>query len=543
MSDRTDSKEAAEARHTLRVLTAQANRVRADLVRLRRDLVDVQSDFNATKAAQLLEANERLVMSALHARMLADTAREDLQILTRASQLDELTDTPNRSVMLDRMENAISQARRHGRFVAILFLDLDGFKLINDSLGHAVGDDVLQRVASTLARCVRESDTVSRFGGDEFLVLLAEVTGPSDVALVATKILTALPGIGEDVAAKLSASIGIALYPDDGLDPTTLIKCADAAMYRAKRLGGGTFQFHSDPSDGGAASILADRTPHSPAASAARQSAPVWQTQQVDDLRDVNERLVISAVAAKQVASDAQTVERRQIKFLAKVAHELRNPLMPMRTATDLLEKARQDGQMLGRLQALLRRQIGYMSRLIDDLLDGARASTGKFRLEHARVDMNAILDQAVDACRPVIALRKQGFTLRTPPLDFYVWGDAMRLTQVIANLLDNASKYTLNGGNIELEAVADGDVLIITVADDGVGITSDALPRIFDLFEQEAHATAHHGGGLGIGLSIVRELTEAHGGSIVASSQGKDLGSKFVVRLPREPAERRPQG
>jgi len=541
MSDRTGDQKAAEARHTLHVLATEANRVRAELARLRRDLVEAQSDFGDTKAAQLLEANERLVMSALHARMLADTAREDLQILTRASQFDELTDTPNRSVMHDRIENAISQARRHGRFVAILFLDLDGFKLINDSLGHAVGDDVLQRVASRLTHSVRDSDTVSRFGGDEFLVLLAEVTGPSDVALVATKILLALPGAGEAVMPELSASIGIALYPDDGMDPTTLIKCADAAMYRAKRRGGGTFQFHSDPSDVSADSILAASAPPLRSEGAVDQNVPAWQMRQVSDLRDANEQLVISAVAAQQVASDAQVVQRRQIKFLAMVAHELRNPLMPMRTATELLEKARSDDAMLGRLQVLLRRQIGYMSRLIDDLLDGARASTGKFRLERERVDMKAILDQAADACRPAVVLRKQTFTMRTTPLDFNVWGDAMRLTQVIANLLDNASKYTLNGGNIVLEAVADADVLTITVADDGIGITSDALPRIFDLFEQETHATAHHGGGLGIGLSIVRELTEAHAGSIVASSRGKGFGSKFVITLPREQPEREP--
>jgi len=539
MSDRTDDQKAAEARHTLHVLTTEANRVRADLVRLRRDLVEAQGDFGATKAAQLLEANEQLVMSALHARMLADTAREDLQILTRASQFDELTDTPNRSVMRDRIENAISQARRHSRYVAILFIDLDGFKLINDSLGHAAGDDVLQRVAARLTHSVRDSDTVSRFGGDEFLVLLAEVTGPSDVALVATKILLALPDASEDVMSELSASIGIALYPDDGMDPTSLIKFADAAMYRAKRRGGGTFQFHSDPSDVSADSILPAPARPLRSIGAVDQNVPGWQLQQVSDLRDANEQLVISAVAAQQIASDAQTVQRRQIKFLAMVAHELRNPLMPMRTATELLEKARSDDAMLGSLQVLLRRQIGYMSRLIDDLLDGARASTGKFRLEHERVDMKAVLDQAADSCQPAIVLRKQTFTLRTTPLDFNVWGDAMRLTQVIANLLDNASKYTLNGGNIDLEAVADSDVLTITVADDGIGITSDALPRIFELFEQESHATAHHGGGLGIGLSIVRELTESHGGSIVASSRGKGFGSKFVITLPREQPER----
>jgi diguanylate cyclase (GGDEF)-like protein len=540
MSDRADDQAAAKARHALHVLTAEANRVRAELAKLRRDLADAQGDFGATRAAQLLEANEQLVMSALHARMLADTAREDLETLTRTSQFDELTDTPNRSVMLDRIENAISQARRHGKHAAILFIDLDGFKLINDSRGHAVGDDVLQRVAYRLSHSVRDSDTVSRFGGDEFLVLLAEVSGASDVALVATKILLALalPGEGGDAASGLSASIGIALFPDDGADPGTLIKCADAAMYRAKRRGGGTFQFHSDVPYDDVHSVAPA------AANVARNGATVdrpssnRQSQEASDLRDANEQLVVSAVAAHQFATDAKEVQRRQIKFLAMVAHELRNPLMPMRTATDLLEKARGDDTMLSRLQVLLRRQIGYMARLIDDLLDGARASTGKFRLEHAHVDMNAILGQAVDACRPAMELRKQRFTIRVESAAMAVRGDAMRLTQVMVNLLDNASKYTPNGGHIELEAEADADVLTIAVSDDGIGVTSEALPRIFDLFEQETHALAHHGGGLGIGLSIVRELTEAHGGTIVASSPGKGLGSRFVISLPREPSD-----
>ena len=537
MSHLTDSKKAALARRTLSVLATETDRVRADLQRLRRDLTEAQGEFGMTRAAQLLEANERLVTSALHARMLADTAREDLESLSRASQFDPLTDTPNRSVMQDRIENAISQARRHGRYVAILFLDLDGFKLINDSMGHAEGDLVLQQVALRLQHCIRESDSVSRFGGDEFLVLLAEVSEPTDVALVVTKILLAIGGTGDDALPDLSASIGIALYPDDGSDPATLIKCADAAMYRAKRRGGGTFQFHADGRDAETSANLAVAALAARPAGAHLRNVPARATQEGSDLRDVNEQLVISAIAAQQAVSDAQAVQNRQIKFLAMVAHELRNPLMPMRTATDLLEHARTDDTMLGRVQALLRRQIGYMARLIDDLLDGARASTGKFRLEHVRVDMKAILDQAVDACRPAMLARSQSFKVSLPAFDVHVWGDPMRLTQVIANLLDNASKYTLNGGNIELAAAVDADVLTITVSDDGIGVTSEALPRIFDLFEQESHATAHHGGGLGIGLAIVRDLVESHRGSITASSPGKGLGSVFTIELRCEVA------
>ncbi len=530
MSELDDDPTAGNARRTLRELTAESDKVRGELKQLRLDLAEAQGHFGATRAAQLLEANERLVMSAMHASALADTARQDLETLARTSQFDELTDTPNRALMMDRIDNAISQARRHDKCVAILFVDIDGFKLINDSRGHAVGDAVLQRVALRLSRSVRDSDAVGRFGGDEFVVLLAEVAGPSDVALVATKMLLALaqPGNGDDGAPGISVSIGIALYPDGGSDPATLIKCADAAMYRAKRRGGGTFQFHADvfAQDSAVSEIPAPR-------GAPGSDSTDLQTQRATDLCDANERLVISALTAHQAAGDALEVQKRQVKFLAMVAHELRNPLMPMSTATDLLEKTGSDDTMLRHLQVLLRRQIGYMSRLIDDLLDGARASTGKFRLELESVDMIAILAQSMDACRPAMQSRNQRFTSRVGTSAVHVRGDAMRLTQVVTNLLDNASKYTPVGGAIELMATTGEGVMTISVSDDGIGITNEALPRIFNLFEQETRALAHNGGGLGIGLSIVREITEAHGGTIDAVSRGIGLGSTFVITLP----------
>jgi diguanylate cyclase len=530
MSDLDDELTAGNARRTLRDLTAEADKVRAELKQLRLDLAEAQGHFSAASAAQLLEANERLVMSAMHASALADTARQDLETLARTSQFDELTDTPNRALMMDRIDNAISQARRHAKCVAILFVDIDGFKRINDSRGHAVGDEVLQRAALKLSRSVRDSDAVGRFGGDEFVVLLAEVAGPSDVALVATKMLLALSHSddGGDGASGISVSIGIALYPDDGKDPATLIKCADGAMYKAKRRGGGTFQFHADVFSRDSIAPEIPAPPGTPGL-----VSMDLQAQRAIDLRDANERLVISALTAHQVAGDALEVQKRQIKFLAMVAHELRNPLVPMSTATDLLERTGTDDTMLRHLQALLRRQIGYMTRLIDDLLDGARASTGKFRLEFESVDMVAILAQSVDACRPEMESRKQRFINRVGTPAAHVRGDAMRLTQVVTNLLDNASKYTPVGGTIELMATTVEGVMTISVSDDGIGITHDALPRIFELFQQETHALAHHGGGLGIGLSIVREITEAHGGTIDAVSLGIGLGSTFMITLP----------
>ena len=519
----------AAARQTLANLEAQAHSLRLELGGLRRDLAQAKEDFSDTKAARLLEANEQLVVSALRARELADTALADLNALSQASQFDELTDTPNRALMVDRIENAIASARRHDKQVAVLFVDLDGFKQVNDTRGHAAGDEVLRQAAVRLATSVRETDTVSRYGGDEFLVLLAEVSGAADAALVTSKMLAALarPGPGSNDAGAIPASIGVALYPHDADDADALIARADAAMYRAKRRGGGCFEFHADAprktrSSGPALTTAAGEPP-----------GPDPHSRYLVDLREANQNLVLSAVAAHELADHAQEVNARQIKFLATVAHELRNPLMPLRTVAELLRSST-DETMLGRLQVIILRQVGYMARLVDDLLDGARASTGKLRLERSRVDMNAIIRQAIDTCRPAMEERHQRFEVSMQRQVFEVDGDPLRLSQVMVNLLDNATKYTPEGGHIALVAIESAQALTVSVRDDGIGITSAALPRIFDLFVQEPHARSHHGAGLGIGLAIVHELTAAHGGTIVARSAGRNLGSEFVVTLPR---------
>jgi diguanylate cyclase (GGDEF)-like protein len=529
VSEHPTDKAVIGAQQTLVALNAQAKAMRAELANLQRDLAQARDDFCSTPAALLLEANEQLVVSALRARTLADSALADLVALSRTSQYDELTETPNRALMLDRIQGAIGLARRHGKHVAVLFVDLDGFKFVNDTFGHAAGDAVLRRVASCLTDNVRETDTVSRFGGDEFLVLLASVNDASDAAVMAAKIIASLTslGAGQDVASSVSASIGIAIYPEDASTPEELIQCADEAMYRAKRRGPGKLAFHAD-TERQSGLVGATSTP---------QRGPLssdLSPQQAADLREANEHLVVSAVVAQTREGTAQLSHHRQIKFLAMVAHELRGPLMPLRTATELLPRAMSDEPLMGRLQVLIRRQVGYMTRLVEDLLDGARASTGKFRLERSRIDMNAILHQAVETCAPAMQQRQQQFIVHLLPTAFEVDGDAMRLVQVMVNLLDNASKYTPVNGRIHLETTLRDEKLRISVADSGIGVTAEAIPRIFDLFEQEPHARAFHAGGLGIGLSIVRELTEAHGGRIVASSPGQGLGSEFVVTLPR---------
>ena len=231
---------------TLAQLDEAANRLVAELARLRQELTAARNDCDARRSAQLREANEKLLLAALQADQIAESAVNDRDVLANRSQRDPLTGTPNRSLMLDRLESAIALAHRRGTHIAVLFLDLDLFKQISDVLGHAVGDETLQLVAQRLQSVLRDSDTVSRHGGDEFLALLTEITQPTDATLIADKMLAALaaPARIGDHLLNLSGSVGIALYPQDGTDAASLIAHADAAMYAAKRAGGGRCALH-----------------------------------------------------------------------------------------------------------------------------------------------------------------------------------------------------------------------------------------------------------------------------------------------------------
>lgn len=255
--------------------------------------------------------------------------------------------------------------------------------------------------------------------------------------------------------------------------------------------------------------------------------------QGIRDLREANERLVISALESKHLEATAQAAYHRQIAFLATVAHELRNPLMPLRLAAHMLSRARTDEAVHNKLQATITDQIGNIARLINDLLDGSRIGTGKFRLERTIVVVSGIVDLAIETCRPAIDARRHRLTITLPPEPIRVLADALRLVQVLGNLLVNACKYTPEGGEISLEVAVRGNMVEITVADNGIGISAPALPRVFDLFVQDAPATLMSPGGLGIGLAVVRELVKAHEGRVEARSAGKDLGSQFVVMLP----------
>jgi len=360
---------AAEAR--LEKLNGQVSAMRAVLVQLLQEVVVAEARLDHGGASLLREANEQLIVSALGAQTDADTAHGALDEASRVGGLDPLTGLPNRTVLLDRFESAISNAKRHGNRVALLFLDLDAFKQINDTLGHASGDHALQLVADCLSSLVRETDTVSRHGGDEFLMLLAEVTNARDAALVAEKVNAALAACSQfdGQPLRLKASIGISIYPDDGEDAKTLIARADAAMYVAKRqeLAG------TGPARGPAPGLAA--TPAAPRDSlqrpgSARDAAQVEQAQRQRDLRDANESLVLAALGAQDLLAAAEEVRCRQVQLLAIVANELGDPYAPIRLAASTLGIAGAEATLLPRVQALIEEHAERLARMVREVLD-----------------------------------------------------------------------------------------------------------------------------------------------------------------------------
>ncbi len=267
-------------------------------------------------------------------------------------------------------------------------------------------------------------------------------------------------------------------------------------------------------------------------------STPAGQVTRRDaELRLANEGLVLAVLTAQGLQMVAVDALRRQTEALALAAHELRNPLMPIRTVAVLLGKVTNLDQ-LPRLSAIVERQVMNMTRLIDDLLDAARVATGKLHLDRARLDLRDVFVNVLDVCQPAMEARGQSFVARLPEHPLIVEGDLIRLTQVFTNLLNNASKYTRVDGAINLDCDVDtssegAEAVTVTVTDNGIGISAEALPLIWEPFVQDPLAVDFSKEGLGIGLTLVRELVQAHAGSVSAASDGEGQGSRFTVVLP----------
>ena len=225
--------------------------------------------------------------------------------------------------------------------------------------------------------------------------------------------------------------------------------------------------------------------------------------------------------------------DRRKSEFLATLAHELRNPLAPIRNGLELLRLAANKPETQANVRAMMERQVGHMVHLINDLLDIARVSSGKLVLKTEPVTLESVVAGAVETSLPLVEAAGHALSVRLPEAPVPLEVDRIRISQVLSNLLSNAAKYTPRGGRIDIEARVEDGQAVIAVSDTGIGIGAESLPAVFDMFTQVARSIDRSRGGLGIGLALVRHLMQLHGGSVTAASPGPGLGSSFTVRLP----------
>lgn len=250
------------------------------------------------------------------------------------------------------------------------------------------------------------------------------------------------------------------------------------------------------------------------------------------NIRDITERSRMERQVKEQAAALAD-LHRRKDEFLAMLSHELRNPLSPILNAVHLIRLEGGENLIQQEARRIIERQVGQLSRLIGDLLEVARFTSGKVRLVPVRLDLRGVVERSVESARPLIERRRHVLTVDLPAEPIWLEADPSRLEQVVVNLLNNAAKYTDEGGHISLNARKEGDEAVVSVRDTGVGIDLERFPNIFDLFTQADRSLDRSQGGLGIGLALVQRLVEMHRGSVEVRSDGLGRGSDFTVRLP----------
>lgn len=257
----------------------------------------------------------------------------------------------------------------------------------------------------------------------------------------------------------------------------------------------------------------------------------------IDDLvrrlREANQHLVIATVRAQELQAQAEAANERQKEFLCMLAHELRNPLAPLTTATEILGMLTAADPKLPKLHGVMARQVSSLTRLVGDLLDASRVSSGKFALKIQPLFLSEIVESAIETSQPVLDNRNQHLSIDLPSDPVMLEGDLVRLGQVFSNLLINAAKFTPEGGHIAVSASTTPNSVIVSVKDDGIGIAAELQPVVFDLFAQASRTHDSVQGGLGIGLSLVRTIVEMHGGTVEIHSDGLLHGSEFKVLLP----------
>jgi signal transduction histidine kinase len=246
-----------------------------------------------------------------------------------------------------------------------------------------------------------------------------------------------------------------------------------------------------------------------------------------------NESLQREMLERVEAEEALRVADRRKDEFLATLAHELRNPLAPIRNALYIMQTARNDPDVTANARAMIERQLHQMVRLVDDLLDVSRISTGKLALRRERVELRSVAQNAIEAVEPFFNARGHILKVEMPPAGVYVNADPTRLAQVFLNLLNNAAKFTDPGGRIEFRLGVEGDEMVASVGDNGIGIAPEMHELVFDMFAQADRSLERSTMGLGVGLSLSRRLVELHGGSIELKSEGAGRGAEFIVRIP----------
>jgi PAS domain S-box-containing protein len=235
----------------------------------------------------------------------------------------------------------------------------------------------------------------------------------------------------------------------------------------------------------------------------------------------------------RSALEELRDADRKKNEFLAMLAHELRNPLAPIRNALQIMRMTENTGQSTAPVREMMDRQVSNLVRLVDDLLDVSRITTGNLELRKTRIEVAKVVESALETTRPLVAAANHQLTVTVPSQPIWLEADLTRLAQAVSNLLSNAAKYTPEGGHISLSVEQRANEIVMSVSDNGTGISADILPHIFELFTQADQSTERAQGGLGIGLTLVRRLVEMHGGSVTAKSRGLGQGSEFTIRLP----------
>lgn len=501
-------------------------------------MVDGDRDDAAIDTAhqtELLAINEQLLLSALREQAATDRALRHAAALEYQALHDALTDLPNRTLLYDRLRQALLIAHREHTTLALLLLDLNGFKAINDRFGHAAGDLLLQQVAGRLRLALRDSDTAARLGGDEFALLLPAVVGRSNAELAVKRVLQALlaPYLIGDTPQHLTASIGIALSPEHSTEVDSLLQQADTAMYTAKRTGREVVVAGVTRDEYHVVSFGPEGMDSGPGVSVAPPERPTTAAD------GPSLRLLSATLDTTDQNQKEETIPRHNAAALVKLAGDPERPLAAIHESAAVLRRrvvqtAPTDrGPWLaevGRLDAA----VAAMRSMIDALLDPSRLPySPDLHLNRTPTDLVALTRRVIDEYRR--RTTDHEIRMDTAEESLAGWWNGDRLERVVADLLSNAITYSPIGGQITIQVLRvhdhHGCWAQLTIRDWGIGIPAVDLPQLFDHFHGDSSVTGEIAG-TAIGLAGVPQIVTEHGGSIAVTST-EDEGSTFTLRLP----------